>query len=153
MNQLPILNEVSMTPSTLRTFLQSPAASGIYAGFEAELCFPIKVSSVPYKPCTSIDQIIDFFNDGPANAVAVIEKLEKTLNRQFALFADPDEVGPSRHGHTVGQKQGQEDQQLRLRLDLLCIRLGDLLHHLCVRDLLVYTMFDLNKTGLHHLCI
>lgn len=77
-----------MTPSTLRTFLQSPAASGIYAGFEAELCFPIKVSSVPYKPCTSIDQIIDFFNDGPANAVAVIEKLEKTLNRQFALFAD-----------------------------------------------------------------
>lgn len=81
-----MLTEVSMSPSTLDEFLQSPAASGIYAGFEAEICFPIKVAAVPYKPCVSIDQIIDFFNTGPNNTNEVITNLENKLNAEFTKF-------------------------------------------------------------------
>jgi hypothetical protein len=67
------LDELRMSPSSLKAFINSPEAEGIRAGFEAELIFTgIGGSDDPedWEPdmdmderCSSIDEVIDFFGN------------------------------------------------------------------------------------------
>jgi hypothetical protein len=69
------LEEVAMSPSSLRAFANSPAAEGMQAGFEAELIFtglgdgeelePEWEADYDYDPRPdNIEEIIDFFQSG-----------------------------------------------------------------------------------------
>lgn len=59
----PQLLEVNMSPSALRTWMSSPAASGMQMGFEFELCTKIPDSIIKQMPTPdSIDAICDFFS-------------------------------------------------------------------------------------------
>jgi hypothetical protein len=66
------LDELRMSPSSLKSFINSPEAEGIRAGFEAELVFTGLGESDPedWEPdmdmderCSSIDEVIDFFSN------------------------------------------------------------------------------------------
>lgn len=68
------LEEVSMSPSSLQTFANSPQAQGILVGFEAELAVPMQggldaesTIELDYdrdERCWDIDQIVHFFQQG-----------------------------------------------------------------------------------------
>lgn len=89
-----VLTEVSMRPSTLKTFATSDAAAGIRAGFEAELCFKGKLDT-SYRGGESepdynqddrvgdIADIIDFFDDGGHNSSRAISRLREELESEF----------------------------------------------------------------------
>jgi Putative amidoligase enzyme len=103
------ISEVRMAPSNLRQFVDSPAADGIQAGFEAEVVFPDALEdNDPYDEpdydydtgVSSIDDIDLFFDeaglpDGYIRGIrAKVEKdynkwLRKTLKERF------DEDGPN----------------------------------------------------------
>lgn len=90
------LNEVKMTTNVFDEFISSEAASGIKAGFEAELIFrgiaetgngsydddPEMDESDDTRP-SSIDEICEFFHDGDHNSDRDIAKLRKTLNEEY----------------------------------------------------------------------
>ena len=63
-----ILDEVSMSPSSLQAWLASPEAEGMLMGIEFEMCVPWNVEFegtdedyVENQPATSIDDIVEFF--------------------------------------------------------------------------------------------
>lgn len=88
------LDEVRMGQSDLDSFVTSPEAQGIVAGFEAELCFrgkgggdsydsePEEDTSDDTRP-DSIDEICDFFEDGDYNGRREIERLRERLQEGF----------------------------------------------------------------------
>lgn len=86
------LLEVSMTPSTLEKFINSPQAKGIRAGFEAELCYAGVTTSYnsQYKKDdvtpSFISDIIEFFED--TNSQSVMSRIERDLNSDYQSYAD-----------------------------------------------------------------
>lgn len=94
------LDEVSMRPSRLRQFANSPEAQGIQAGFEAELIFRDTINDDDgdeMEPdydaderCRSISQIIDFFNDGEYGGLSQRQesRLQDGLDEQYMEWFD-----------------------------------------------------------------
>ena len=94
------LNEVSMRPSTLKQFANSPEAEGIQAGFEAELIFRDTINDdddSEMEPdynaderCRSIQQIIDFFNNGEYGGLTPRQesRLQDGLDEQYFEWQD-----------------------------------------------------------------
>lgn len=90
------LDEAKMTTSVYDQFINSEAADGIQAGFEAELCFtglgesggetdydnPEMDESDDRRP-RSIDDIVDFFHDGDHNSRRDAENLREELESEF----------------------------------------------------------------------
>lgn len=89
------LDEVRMGASDLDAFAKSPAAQGIRAGFEAELCFtglggsdgdddaiPEPNYDEDRRP-RSIRDITQFFYDGDYNSRRDIERLEQKLREDY----------------------------------------------------------------------
>jgi hypothetical protein len=93
-NDQQMLDEVRMGKSDLDKFVDSPEASGIAAGFEAELCFRGLGSgndddggleedmSEDTRP-DSIDEICDFFDDGDYNGRRAIRELREKLQEEY----------------------------------------------------------------------
>lgn len=94
--QPEVLDEVKMTTSVFDDFINSDAAEGIQAGFEAELCFtglgesntetnyddPEMDESEDRRP-RSIDDIVGFFHDGDHNGRRDVQALQETLQEEF----------------------------------------------------------------------
>jgi hypothetical protein len=96
-NQTPVqLDEVKMSTKVFDDFIDSEAADGILAGFEAELIFrgiaetgggdyyddPEMDESEDRRP-RSIDDIVEFFHDGDHNSRRDAESLRETLQEEF----------------------------------------------------------------------
>ena len=91
------LDEVAMSPGALKQFLNSPAAEGIRAGFEAEVIFADVLSDVSNfdgeseadydsdETAYDIDQIAEFFARGRESRGRVREQLLQSYNNWFAL--------------------------------------------------------------------
>lgn len=89
------LVEVKMSPSALSKFVNSEAAQGIRAGFEAELVFPGRgpyQSDEEYESeedwdmdesAKDIDSIIDFFKDNDYNSSSQIRQLREWLYENY----------------------------------------------------------------------
>lgn len=95
-NQQPeIIDEVKMSTSVFDEFINSDAAAGIKAGFEAELIFRGYAEVNDYydgesemdesedRRPHSIEDICDFFHDGDHNSSRDIQKLRETLREEF----------------------------------------------------------------------
>ena len=96
------LDELRMSPSSLRAFASSPEAQGIRAGFEAELVFTGMGGEPEYdedpepdmdadERCHSIQQVIDFFtNDeyGWATYGRELDKLQEALDEKYYEWHD-----------------------------------------------------------------
>jgi hypothetical protein len=95
------LEEVAMSPNSLRAFANSPAAKGMQAGFEAELIFtglggagesdPDWEADYGYDPRPdTIEEIIDFFQSGDfaglSNSGA--ERLRNDMSEQYMEWLD-----------------------------------------------------------------
>ena len=96
-NQPPeVLDEVKMTTNVFDQFINSDAADGIQAGFEAELIFtglggsggdyydaePEMDESEDRRP-RSIEDIVEFFHDGDHNSRRDVDSLSETLQNEF----------------------------------------------------------------------
>ena len=77
------LEEVAMSPGALRQFASSSAAAGMQAGFEAELVFrglggsddeEMEPDYDMDRVVNSIDDVIDFFNEGPYSELGGIDE-------------------------------------------------------------------------------
>lgn len=89
------LEEVAMSPGALQKFMKSDAASGMMAGFEAELIFKGLAEPDDYgemepdydedRRAQSIDDIVDFFSEGPYSDLSrnEIERLRSVLLDEF----------------------------------------------------------------------
>lgn len=94
------LDEVRMAPSNLKQFANSPEAEGIQAGFEAELIFRDALNDddgEDMEPdydaderCRSIQQIIDFFNNGEYGGLSPRQEraLQEGLDEQYFEWQD-----------------------------------------------------------------
>jgi hypothetical protein len=94
------LDEVRMAPSNLKQFADSPEAEGIQAGFEAELIFrdtlndddgdEMEPDYDADERCRSIQQIIDFFNNGDYGGLAPRQeaRLQEGLDEQYFEWQD-----------------------------------------------------------------
>lgn len=89
------INEVSMSPGSLTKFLNSPAASGILAGFEFEAAMPVdRTGSLEpdYSNDPTVyddDEIISFFSGGD-NPISRRERgeLRTRINDDYVEFID-----------------------------------------------------------------
>ena len=95
------LDEVKMSPTALQRWAKSPEAAGIRAGFEAELIFRDTASGddsdYEMEPdydaderCRSIQQIIDFFNNGEYGGLTPRQesRLQDGLDEQYFEWQD-----------------------------------------------------------------
>jgi hypothetical protein len=95
------LEEVAMSPSSLRAFANSPAAAGMQAGFEAELIFtglggagesdPDWEADYGYDPRPdTIEEIIDFFQSGDFAGLSNIgaDRLRNDMTGQYMEWLD-----------------------------------------------------------------
>ena len=95
------LDEVSMRPSSLKQFANSPEAEGIQAGFEAELIFRDTSSGDDdggdMEPdydmderCRSIQGVIDFFQNGEFGGMSPRQEraLQEGLDEQYFEWQD-----------------------------------------------------------------
>lgn len=94
------LDEVRMSPSSLMQWAKSDAARGIRSGFEAELIFRDTVNAddgEDMEPdydaderCRSIQQIIDFFNNGDYGGLSPRQEsaLQNGLDEQYFEWQD-----------------------------------------------------------------
>jgi hypothetical protein len=90
-----VLGEVRMGDSDLNQFVSSDAASGIVAGFEAELCFrglgesgddddiESERNMSEDRRARSIDDITEFYHDGDYNGRGDIRRLEERLREDY----------------------------------------------------------------------
>ena len=98
-----VLDEVKMSPTALQRWAKSPEAQGIRAGFEAELIFRDTASGdngdYEMEPdydaderCRSIQQIIDFFNNGEYGGLAPRQeaRLQEGLDEQYFEWQDEE---------------------------------------------------------------
>jgi hypothetical protein len=96
-----VLDEVKMSPTALQRWAKSPEAQGIRAGFEAELIFRDTNSGddsdYDMEPdydmderCRSIQQIIDFFNNGEYGGMTQRQeaRLQEGLDEQYYEWYD-----------------------------------------------------------------
>ena len=74
------LLEVNMSPSSLQTWLQSPASNGMTMGFEAEMCVPCQT-----KPpqVNDIEDIIEFFSKGDFKLEVAIGKALASMYKRW----------------------------------------------------------------------
>jgi hypothetical protein len=91
------LDEVAMSPGALTQFLNSPAAEGIRAGFEAEVIFAEVLSDVSNfdgesepdydsdETAYDIDQVAEFFARGSESRGRVTDQLQRSYDNWFAL--------------------------------------------------------------------
>lgn len=88
------LDEVSMSPGSLKAFADSPEAAGMLAGFEAELIFSglgesgegeLEPDYNEDRVADSIEDVIDFFESGPYSDMSFrqIQRLRSGLEEQF----------------------------------------------------------------------
>ena len=95
------LDEVRMSPSNLMQWAKSPEAQGIRAGFEAELIFrdtnnngdddyEMEPDYDADERCRSIQQIIDFFNNGEYGGLTSRQeaRLQEGLDEQYYEWYD-----------------------------------------------------------------
>lgn len=96
------LDELRMSPGSLRSFAVSPEADGIMAGFEAELVFTGLGGEPEYdedpepdmdadERCRSIDQVVEFFaNDeyGYSTYGRDLDKLQEGLDEMYFEWQD-----------------------------------------------------------------
>jgi len=94
------LDELRMSPSSLRQFINSPAAKGIRAGFEAEMGFSgMGGSGNNYddeqepnydmdERVRDIDDICQFFHDGDFNSRGDIQRLRESLYEDYLTWRD-----------------------------------------------------------------
>jgi Putative amidoligase enzyme len=98
LEQFQALDEVKMSPTSLRQFADSPAAEGIRAGFEAELIFPGIGETQEWEPdmdqderAYSIQQVIDFFSDdsnGYGMSDRTRNQVEEELDEMYLEWRD-----------------------------------------------------------------
>lgn len=89
------LEEVAMSPGSLKAFANSPEAEGMQAGFEAELIFSglggdsgdgeLEPDYDEDRYANSIEDIIEFFSDGPYSDMSrnEINRLRNELQEQY----------------------------------------------------------------------
>jgi len=96
------LDEIRMSPGSLRSFAKSPEAQGIQAGFEAELVFTGMGGEGDYdedpepdydadERCRSIQQVIDFFEYdeyGYGTHGRELDKLQEGLDEKYYEWHD-----------------------------------------------------------------
>jgi hypothetical protein len=98
-----VLDEVKMSPTALQRWAKSPEAQGIRAGFEAELIFrdtqrnddddyEMEPDYDADERCRSIQQIIDFFNNGEYGGLAPRQeaRLQEGLDEQYFEWQDEE---------------------------------------------------------------
>jgi len=96
-----VLDEVKMSPTALQKWAKSPAAQGIRAGFEAEMIFrdtnnngdddyEMEPDYDMDERCRSIQQIIDFFNNGEYGGLTSRQeaRLQEGLDEQYYEWYD-----------------------------------------------------------------
>ena len=133
------LLEVSMTPSTLEKFINSPQATGIRAGFEAELCYAGATTSYNSQyekddvTPSFISDIIEFFED--TNSQSVLSRIDRDLNSEYEDYAselasdawyDNEEENVSNY---IIEWEWDEDAEIETILADVDIVLDDVLIH------------------------
>ena len=93
--QSPI-SEVSMSPSSLAQFAQSPAVAGMRVGFEAEMAVPVDTAQMGEEAdysddtrASDIDEVVEFFQGGPMGmGTRSAARLRQQLQRDFDAYLE-----------------------------------------------------------------
>jgi Putative amidoligase enzyme len=100
LEQFQTLDEVKMSPTSLRQFADSPEAKGIRAGFEAELIFPglgetedeeLEPDMDQDERAYSVQQVIDFFSNddwGYGMSDRTARQVEEELDDMYLEWRD-----------------------------------------------------------------
>jgi hypothetical protein len=126
------LNEISMSPSSLYAFANSPQAKGILVGFEAELVVPIpggisddgdlEHDYSRDEKCYDINQIVEFFSQGDHGLTRrEADKLQQVMADEYSdwlgeqvylTYNDVKQEQIQRLAQADGMSQQEIDQML-----------------------------------------
>lgn len=144
-NESEELDEVKMSPSSLKKFADSPAAEGIMVGFEAELIVPdvntgedqgeMEPDYDADERCRSIQQVVEFFEYdeyGYGLSSREAEKLQERLDEAYFEWQDEkmyaafkDEAEDLIKKYMIDEQDWVWDDEVRKQLDMMEITGAD----------------------------